>query len=96
MNTPLRDAVRAEWTKLRTLPGTGWLLLGVVAATVTISATVSASMSCTSTAACHPDITKLSLTGTYLGQAIVASVVLIMPVPYSPLTANTATMATIA
>jgi len=67
-------ALRAEWTKLRTLPGTGWLLLGLVAATVSISATVSASMSCTSTAACHPDITKLSLTGTYLGQAIVAIV----------------------
>jgi ABC-2 type transport system permease protein len=67
-------ALRAEWTKLRTLPGTGWLLLGAVAATVTISATVSASLSCTSTAACHPDITKLSLTGTYLGQAIVAIV----------------------
>jgi ABC-2 type transport system permease protein len=67
-------ALRAEWTKLRTLPGTGWLLLGVVAATVIISATVSASLSCTSTAACHVDVTKLSLTGTYLGQAVVAIV----------------------
>ncbi len=67
-------ALRAEWTKLRTLPGTGWLLLGLVAATVIISATVSASLSCTSTAACHVDITKLSLTGTYLGQAVVATV----------------------
>jgi ABC-2 type transport system permease protein len=70
----MTGALRAEWTKLRTLPGTGWLLLGIVAATVTISATVSASLSCTSTAACHPDITKLSLTGTYLGQAVVAIV----------------------
>jgi ABC-2 type transport system permease protein len=66
--------IKAEWTKLRTAPGTGWLLLGVVAATVLISATVSASLSCTSTAACHVDITKLSLTGTYLGQAVVAIV----------------------
>ena len=66
--------VRAEWTKLRTLPGTGWLLLGVVAATVIISATVSASLGCTSTAACHVDVTKLSLTGTYLGQAAVVIV----------------------
>ena len=72
MNAPLRDAVRAEWTKLRTLPGTGWLLLGMVAATVIISATVPASLGCTSTAGCHVDVTKLSLTGTYLGQAIVA------------------------
>lgn len=67
-------ALHAEWTKLRTLPGTGWLLLGVVAATVIISATVSTSVSCSSMAACHVDVTKLSLTGTYLGQAVVAIV----------------------
>jgi ABC-2 type transport system permease protein len=70
----MRPALHAEWTKLRTLPGTGWLLLGVVAATVVISATVSASMGCSSAAACHVDVTKLSLTGTYLGQAVVAIV----------------------
>jgi len=70
----MSGALHAEWTKLRTLPGTGWLLLGVVAATVIISATVSASVSCSSTAACHVDVTKLSLTGTYLGQAVVAIV----------------------
>ena len=52
-------ALRAEWTKLRTLPGTGWLLLGVVAATVIISAAVSASVSCSSPASCHVDVTKL-------------------------------------
>jgi len=68
------NCLHAEWTKLRTLPGTGWRLLGVVAATVLISATVSASVSCTPAAACHADITKLSLTGTYLGQAVVAIV----------------------
>ena len=67
-------ALRAEWTKLRTLPGTGWLLLGVGAATVIISAAVSASVSCSSPASCHVDVTKLSLTGTYLGQAVVAIV----------------------
>jgi len=67
-------ALRAEWTKLRTLPGTGWLLLGVVAATVIISAAVSASVSCSTPAACHADVTKLTLTGTYLGQAVVAIV----------------------
>jgi len=70
----MSKALYAEWTKLRTLPGTGWLLLGVVAATVIISATVSAAVSCSSTAACHVDVTKLSLTGTYLGQAVVAIV----------------------
>jgi ABC-2 type transport system permease protein len=68
------EELHAEWTKLRTLPGTAWLLLGMVAVTVIISATVSAAVSCTSTAACHVDVTKLSLTGTYLGQAVVAIV----------------------
>jgi ABC-2 type transport system permease protein len=70
----MRAALHAEWTKLRTLPGTGWLLPGAVAATVIISASVSASVSCSSPAACHVDVTKLSLTGTYLGQAVVAIV----------------------
>jgi ABC-2 type transport system permease protein len=80
----MSEALHAEWTKLRTLPGTGWLLLGVVAATVIISATVSASVSCSSTAACHVDVTKLSLTGTYLGQAAVAIVaVLAVSTEYS-------------
>jgi ABC-2 type transport system permease protein len=70
----MSEALHAEWTKLRTQPGTGWLLLGVVVATVIISATVSAAVSCSSRAACHVDVTKLSLTGTYLGQAVVAIV----------------------
>jgi ABC-2 type transport system permease protein len=69
----MSEALHAEWTKLRTLPGTGWLLLGAVVATVIISATVSAAVSCSPTA-CHVDVTKLSLTGTYLGQAVVAIV----------------------
>lgn len=66
--------LRAEWTKLRTLPGTGWLLLGVIAATVIVGATVSASLACTSSAGCHPDVTKLSLSGAALSQVIVAIV----------------------
>ena len=70
----MSQALHAEWTKLRTMPGTGWLLLAMVAATVIISATVSAAVSCSSTAACHVDVTRLSLTGTYLGQAVVALV----------------------
>jgi ABC-2 type transport system permease protein len=41
---------------------------------VIVGATVSASLSCTSSAGCHPDITKLSLTGTDLSQAVVAIV----------------------
>jgi ABC-2 type transport system permease protein len=65
-------ALSAEWIKARTLPGTGWLLLAAVAVTVAVSAGASAATSCTSSAACHPDITQLSLTGTDFGQAVVA------------------------
>ena len=65
-------ALRAEWTKLRTLPGAGWLALGGIASTVAVSAMVSAALSCTSSAGCHPDLTRLSLTGTEAGQAVVA------------------------
>ena len=42
------DALSAEWTKIRTLAGTGWLLLGTVAVTVAVSAAVSAAVSCPS------------------------------------------------
>jgi ABC-2 type transport system permease protein len=65
-------ALSAEWAKIRTLPGTGWLLLGAVAVTVAVSAVTSGALSCTSSAACHPDITELSLTGADVGQAVVA------------------------
>jgi ABC-2 type transport system permease protein len=67
-------ALSAEWAKARTLPGTGWLLLITVAVTVAVSAGASAALSCTSSAACHPDITQLSLTGTDVGQAVVVIV----------------------
>jgi ABC-2 type transport system permease protein len=65
-------ALSAEWAKARTLPGTAWLLLTTVAVTVAVSAGASAATSCTSSAACHPDITQLSLTGVDVGQAVVA------------------------
>ena len=65
-------ALSAEWAKIRTLPGTGWLLLAAIAVTVADSAATCGALSCTSSAACRPDITQLSLTGTDLGQAVVA------------------------
>jgi len=64
-------ALRAEWTKLRTVASTGWLLLGVVVVTVAVSAAADAADVCTSSAGCHPDVTRLSLTGTDVGQAVV-------------------------
>lgn len=63
--------LHAEWTKARTAGGTFWLLLGVIVATVTLSAVVSAATKCSS-AACGQDPAKVSLAGLYLGQAVVA------------------------
>jgi ABC-2 type transport system permease protein len=66
-----RAALHAEWTKLRTTPGTIWLLLAVVATTVAVSATAAAAISCR-TAGCGVDPATVSLTGVQLGQAVVA------------------------
>jgi ABC-2 type transport system permease protein len=65
------DALRAEWTKLRTAPGTAWLLLAVIAATVAVSAAAAAAARCPA-AGCGQDPGKISLTGIDLGQAVVA------------------------
>ncbi len=63
-------ALHAEWTKLRTDPSTGWLLLGAVALTAALSAAAAAG-ACSS-ATCHQDPVKISLTGIEAGQAVVA------------------------
>ena len=65
------DALHAEWTKLRTLPGTGWLLAAAVALTVAVSAAAAAAATCPA-GGCPADPAKLSLTGVQVGQAIVA------------------------
>jgi ABC-2 type transport system permease protein len=76
----MRSALHAEWTKLRTSPGTLALLLAVVAGTVAVSA---AATSCTG-AGCGPDLPKVSLTGVQLGQSVVAILaVLVMGNEYS-------------
>jgi ABC-2 type transport system permease protein len=67
----VKHAVHAEWTKARTLTSTAWLVAGVVALTVAISVLVSLSTKC-GTASCGDDPAKVSLTGSYLGQAVVA------------------------
>ncbi len=61
------ETLHAEWTKLRTLASTGWLLAGAVALTVTVSATAVAAAA----AAPGVDPAKLSLTGIQAGQAVV-------------------------
>jgi ABC-2 type transport system permease protein len=63
--------VRAEWTKLRTVAGTPWLLAGTVLGTVAMDAISIAAARCPS-AGCGQDPGKLSLIGVDLGQAVVA------------------------
>ncbi len=78
----LREALHAEWTKLRTVPSTGWLLLTVIALTVGASALAAEVVKCP--ASCGEDTTKLSLTGILLGQAAVAVLaVLVISSEYS-------------
>jgi ABC-2 type transport system permease protein len=67
----MRQALHAEWTKLRTVAGTIWLLFAVIALTVALSAAAAAAVKCP-TAGCGQDPAKVSLTGIQLGQAVVA------------------------
>lgn len=67
----MRGSMLAEWTKLRTVPGTAWLLLGAIAATVALGAVADAAARCPA-GGCQVDPVKTSLTGIYLSQAIVA------------------------
>jgi ABC-2 type transport system permease protein len=66
------DALRAEWTKLRTIAGTWWLMVGTVALTVAASAEIAASthISPGGPGGASQDPTKLSLIGVDLGQAV--------------------------
>jgi ABC-2 type transport system permease protein len=63
--------VRAEWTKLRTVPGPGWLLLAAVVLSIGLSAAAAAAQTCR-TADCGTDPVKIGLTGLQLGQIVVA------------------------
>jgi ABC-2 type transport system permease protein len=65
------NAVHAEWTKLRTVAGPGALLLAAVALTAAVGAAAANAASCPGQA-CQVDPAKVSLTGIYLGQAVVA------------------------
>ena len=67
------NAVHAEWTKLRTVAGPGWLLLAAVALTVAVGALAANAVRCPA-GSCQIDPAKVSLTGIDLGQAVVAIV----------------------
>jgi ABC-2 type transport system permease protein len=78
----LLESVHAEWTKLRTVPSTGWLLLTLIVLTAGAGTLATAVVKCPAT--CTEDTTKLSLTGILLGQAAVAVLaVLVMSGEYS-------------
>ena len=66
-------ALHAEWTKLRTVAGPGALLLAAIALTAVVGALAANAVSCPG-GGCQVDPAKVSLTGIYLGQAVVAIV----------------------
>jgi ABC-2 type transport system permease protein len=68
----LRDALRAEWTKQRTISGPALLLVAVVAFTIAVSTAAIAATRCPAGIGCPVDTTRLSLTGVQFGQAVVA------------------------
>jgi ABC-2 type transport system permease protein len=69
----MKAALHAEWTKLRTVAGTIWLLLATIALTVALSVAAAAATNCPS-GGCAVDPAKLSLTGIQFGQSLVAIV----------------------
>jgi ABC-2 type transport system permease protein len=90
--------MHAEWTKLRTVPASAWLVVGAVVFTVALSAVATASVSashCPSPTKCSEDTTKLSLTGVKLGQvAVVVLAVLAMTNEYGTRMIHTTLSAT--
>jgi ABC-2 type transport system permease protein len=67
----VRRAVRAEWAKTWSDPGTAWLLAGLVVLTVLVSVVTEAASHCQA-AGCGQDPARISLAGVYLGQAVAA------------------------
>jgi ABC-2 type transport system permease protein len=66
----MRDALHAEWTKLRTTPGGGWLAL--IATTLIVGLGAAAAAAVTYSPGTNQDPAKISLTGLKLGQAVIA------------------------
>jgi ABC-2 type transport system permease protein len=77
--TRARDALRAEWSKLLSVSGPGWLLAAIVGLTVAASTAADAATRCPGSTTCSVDPVKLSLTGVQLGQAVVA-ILAVLPV----------------
>ena len=82
----MNRAVRAEWTKFRTVPSTAWTLVSVVVCTVAVSSLAMLSLSQEENA----DTTRISLGGVYLGQiAVVVLAVLALTPEYETLMIRT-------
>jgi ABC-2 type transport system permease protein len=64
-------ALRAEWTKLRTVTGPAWLLAGVVTLTAAVAVAAASAAQCQS-ATCGIDPATVSFTGIYPAQAVAA------------------------
>ena len=64
-------ALHAEWTKVRTSPGTVWLLLALGLVIVAVGAIAAAGVGCAAPG-CPVDTARISLTGVQVGQAVVA------------------------
>lgn len=80
-------ALRAEWTKLRTVPSTGWALLAAMVLTVAVGALVTWDLTPPDCArddpTCDFDLPRLSLAGVYLGQtAVIVLAVLAVSAEY--------------
>ena len=67
------NTLHAEWTKLRTAAAPGWLLLAAIGLTAVVGAIAANAVNCPD-GGCQVDPAKVSLTGIYLGQTIVAIV----------------------
>jgi ABC-2 type transport system permease protein len=72
--------LHAEWTKLRTVPSTAWLLLAIVVLTTGLAWAVSGSLNFRECEPpeCYLDTTKLSLMGVWLGQVAVVILAVLM------------------
>ncbi|HEX5288396.1 MAG TPA: ABC transporter permease [Streptosporangiaceae bacterium] len=78
----MTDALHAEWTKLRTVTSSAWILLTLAALTVAAGSLAADVVKCP--ASCSVDPTKISLTGVILGQAAAAGLaVMVMAGEYS-------------
>jgi ABC-2 type transport system permease protein len=76
--TRLGCALQAEWTKLRTVSGPAWQLVGAAGLTVAISAAAAGATHCPPGMTCAVDTTKLSLTGVQFGQSAIAILAVLM------------------